>query len=252
MTERPSQSPLPGTRPEGTRNEQEAAARVREMFSRIAPRYDFLNHLLSASLDRVWRRRTARRFRHILARPDARVLDLCCGTGDLAFALGRAGRARVCGSDFAHPMLVCALQKQKGVPGNTAFVEADALNMPFPDGSCDLVTAAFGFRNLANYDAGLREIYRLLKPGGEVGILEFSEPRGPIFGPVYRFYFTKVLPRIGGAISRSQAYSYLPSSVMKFPSPEDLRSQMERTGFLEATYEVWTGGIVALHRARRP
>lgn len=252
MTERPSHCPLPGTRPEGARDEREAAARVREMFSRIAPRYDFLNHLLSASLDRVWRRRTARRFRDVLARPDARVLDLCCGTGDLAFALARAGRAHVYGSDFAHPMLGRALRKQGAIPVDVTFIEADALSMPFRGGTFDLVTAAFGFRNLANYDAGLREIHRLLKPGGETGILEFSEPRGPIWGPLYRFYFTKVLPRLGAAISGSQAYSYLPSSVMKFPWPEDLRSQMERTGFLEATYEVWAGGIVALHRARRP
>lgn len=248
-----AEPPLPGTRPEGARDEREAATRVREMFSRIAPRYDFLNHLLSASLDRVWRRRTAHRFLHILTCPEKRVLDLCCGTGDLGFALGTAGTAPVIGSDFAHPMLVRARQKSLRRRGGIRFVEADALRMPFPDGSFHLVTAAFGFRNLANYEAGLREIHRLLTPGGEAGILEFAAPQGSFFGWFYRLYFTKVLPRIGGAISGSQAsYSYLPRSVLQFPAPEELRMQMEQAGFTAASFELWTGGIVALHRARKP
>ena len=244
------------------------------MFSRIAPRYDFLNHLLSLSFDRLWRRRTARCFRHILERGDARVLDLCCGTGDLTLALARGARASVLGTDFAHPMLVLAKKKLRRSSGGHGFsraaerprdggasapdgvisyFESDALRLPFGDASFDLVTAAFGFRNLANYEAGLREIFRILKPEGEVGILEFAEPRGAVFGPLYRFYFTRVLPRIGGAISGSTAtYEYLPSSVLKFPSEDDLRALMERMGFVDARYELWTGGIVALHTARRP
>lgn len=243
---------VPGTRPEGVASEAEAAAHVREMFSRIAPRYDFLNHLLSLSFDKLWRRRTAGRFRHILAREDGRALDLCCGTGDLTLALARGARATVIGSDFAHPMLVLAgRKKEAGAP--THYFEGDALRLPVPDASLDLATAAFGFRNLANYEAGLREILRILKPGGEVGILEFSEPRGAVFGPLYRFYFTRVLPRIGGAISGSAAsYQYLPSSVLKFPSAEELRGLMEQVGFRDARFEQWTGGIVALHTARRP
>lgn len=248
--------PLPGTRPAGARDERDAARRVRDLFSRIAPRYDFLNHLLSLSFDRLWRRRTARSFRHILERPGARVLDLCCGTGDLAFALARAGAAGVWASDFARPMLGRARAKAAaGGPASRAvvFVEADALAMPFPDACFDLVTAAFGFRNLANYEAGLREIYRLLRPGGEVGILEFSEPRHPLFAPLYRFYFTRILPRIGGAVSGSGAsYAYLPGSVLAFPAPEELTAMMARVGFTGARFALWTGGIVALHRGGKP
>lgn len=227
------------------------------MFSRIAPRYDLLNHLLSLNLDRLWRKRTARHFQHILARADARVLDLCCGTGDLAMALCKEGRrggrdgAQVWGSDFAHPMLCLARKKHCG-EGPQQYIEADTLRLPFPDGSFDLVTAAFGFRNLANYEAGLREIWRALKPGGEVGILEFSEPRPAPIRPLYRFYFRHILPRVGGAISGSNAaYSYLPASVLKFPSPEELAALMTRCGYTEARFEVWTAGIVALHTGRR-
>jgi len=250
-----SRSPLPGTRPQGARDESDAARQVREMFSRIAPRYDFLNHLLSFSFDRWWRRRAARHFRRVLRRPDARVLDVCCGTGDLTFALECAARAgnnekpaQILGSDFALPML--ALARAKGGRGNhpSRFLASDALALPFADASFDLVTAAFGFRNLANYQRGLREIARVLRPGGELGILEFAEPRGSLFGPAYRFYFEKILPRIGGAISGSAAaYNYLPGSVAKFPSPEELQALIERAGFRNAGFETWMGGIVALH-----
>jgi len=254
----PARNSVPGTRPQGAQDEPQAAARVREMFGRIAPRYDFLNHLLSFSLDRVWRRRTARRFRHILSRPGARVLDLCCGTGDLALALARARSEEsgkqgtvVLGADFVHEMLVHA--RRKG-PSRTAvhYLEADALSLPFADASFDLVTAAFGFRNLANYRHGLEEIRRVLRPGGEVGILEFSEPRGALIGPLYRFYFTKILPRVAGAISsNAEAYSYLPSSVAKFPIEKELAGLMGAVGFDAVSYQLWTGGIVALHTARR-
>lgn len=251
---------LEGTRPEGARSEQDAARRVREMFSRIAPRYDLLNHVLSLQMDRLWRRRVARRFHAILERADSRVLDLCCGTGDLTSALAQSARARVFGSDFAHPMLVRAIQKMPGSalegrnapPGNSRFAEADALNLPYGDGRFDLVTSAFGFRNLASYERGLREMFRILRPRGEVGILEFAEPRGGILGPIYRFYFRRVLPRLGAAISGdAAAYSYLPQSVARFPSPEDLADLMKSVGFSEVRYEIWTTGIVALHRGRR-
>jgi demethylmenaquinone methyltransferase / 2-methoxy-6-polyprenyl-1,4-benzoquinol methylase len=245
----------PGTRPEGARDEREAAARVHEMFARITPRYDFLNHLLSFSLDRLWRRRTANRFANIVRRPDARVLDLCCGTGDLAFALARkrgANGASIIGGDFVEPMLVRARAKASGSAQRVAFSAADALQLPFHDATFNLVTSAFGFRNLANYETGMREIARVLKPGGEVGILEFSEPgAGPLAG-VFRFYFRQVLPRVGGAISGSgDAYSYLPASVGKFPSPKELASLMERCGFTSVEFERWNFGSVLLHRARR-
>ncbi len=251
-----TQSSAPGTRPEGARDEREAAARVRDMFTRIAPRYDFLNHLLSFSLDRIWRRRTAKRFLHILRRPDARVLDLCCGTGDLAFALDRArssaDRAPILGTDFVEPMLVRAREKCRAGHRSAVFAAADSLHLPFPDASFDLVTTAFGFRNLANYEAGLREFARILKRGGELGILEFSEPgSGPLAG-IFRFYFRQVLPRIGGAISdNSEAYAYLPNSVRKFPSPPELSTLMEKTGFDNVRISSWNFGTVILHTARR-
>lgn len=261
MPVREEKEALPGTRPRGAGSDSEAAERVREMFGRIAPRYDFLNHALSLELDRVWRRRVARRFGGILQREGATVLDLCCGTGDLTAALARGAKARVVGADFAHAMLVLAGDKwrsrtarkesvQRIHPG--LFAEADTLALPFVDDSFDLVTAAFGFRNLANYENGLREMYRVLRPGGGVGILEFSEPRGRIFGALYRFYFRSILPRLGGIVSGDrEAYTYLPNSVAKFPSAESLADLMRHVGFVDVTVEQWTGGIVTLHRAKR-
>jgi demethylmenaquinone methyltransferase/2-methoxy-6-polyprenyl-1,4-benzoquinol methylase len=182
------------------------------MFGEIAPRYDLLNHLLSLSMDRLWRWRTARRFRGILRRPDAQVIDLCCGTGDLTLALERRASMgaplastalprRVLGADFAEPMLVRASAKASRARSRTKYLAADSLSLPFADSSFDLVTAAFGFRNLANYQRGLEEIGRVLKPGGEVGILEFCAPRWWPMAPLYRFYFRQILPRIGAKIS---------------------------------------------------
>jgi demethylmenaquinone methyltransferase / 2-methoxy-6-polyprenyl-1,4-benzoquinol methylase len=255
-------APLAGTRPAGARDEREAALHVRDMFSRIAPRYDFLNHLLSFSLDRVWRRRTARELRHILERADARVLDLCCGTGDLAFALDRARarsvkgggrlRASVIGSDFAQPMLERA--REKAANGNRAavFVTADALQLPFADGSFDLVASAFGFRNLANYEEGLREIARVLRRRGEAGILEFSEPQSGVMAGAFRFYFENILPFVGGAISGNrEAYAYLPGSVAKFPPPAELGALMEKAGFERVRMRMWNFGSVVLLIATR-
>lgn len=247
-----AQSSAPGTRPAGIHDEREAAAHVREMFGRIAPRYDLLNHLLSLGVDKAWRRRVARRFSMVLRGPDAHVLDLCCGTGDLAFALRREARegAEIVGSDFAPEMLDRARAKAAAGGARVSFVEADALCLPFGDASFDLVTCAFGFRNLAAYDRGLIEILRVLKPGGNAAILEFSEPPGKLFGLLYRFYFRRILPLIGGLISGSvSAYSYLPASVGKFASPEELRDQFEGAGFRDARFERWTGGIVTLHTA---
>ncbi|MFZ3216111.1 MAG: bifunctional demethylmenaquinone methyltransferase/2-methoxy-6-polyprenyl-1,4-benzoquinol methylase UbiE [Candidatus Acidiferrales bacterium] len=254
---------LPGTRPAGARTEREASARVRDMFSRIAPRYDFLNHALSFSLDRVWRRRTARRFRRVLRRTDARVLDLCCGTGDLTLALERvrvrelrdsgAHRFPLIGSDFAQPMLERARRKAAARSRSTVFTGGDALHLPFADASFDLVTSAFGFRNLVNYEAGLREIARVLKPGGEVGILEFSEPgAGPMAG-LFRFYFRQVLPHVGKAISgNSEAYRYLPNSVARFPGPAELSALLAKVGFTTIRATSWNFRSVVLHSARLP
>lgn len=249
-------STLPkGTEPEGTRNQQEVSQRVREMFTRIAPRYDLLNHLLSAQMDRVWRVRAAREFHAILARPEAWVLDLCCGTGDLAFSLARRAKGRIVGADFSHTMLLRACKKASATSRTAplTFLEADALRLPFADGAFDLVTTAFGFRNLANYDEGLREILRLLKRGGTLGILEFAEPPPGFLGDAYRFYCRKVLPKIGGFISGdADAYAYLPKSVARFFRPEELAALMTRAGFVQVRYYLITLGSVALHIAERP
>src|SRR3984885_5302549 len=195
------------------------------MFTAIAPRYDLLNHVLSFNIDRMWWRRTALTFREVLTRPDARVLDLCCGTGDMTFALRRQAdkdSSRIVGADFSHAMLQRATAKSVAAGQNgraPGWIEADALSLPFPSGHFDLATSAFGFRNLADYDAGLREIFRVLRPGGECGILEFSEPQG-MMGTIYDVYFKSILPRIGRLISgNSGAYSYLPASVERFPQP---------------------------------
>jgi len=235
---------MKGASPEGARSEQEAARWVRGMFGRVAHRYDLANHLLSFNIDRHWRSHTVRRVRYVLERPGARVLDLCCGTGDLTLALGAPQRnAIVLGSDFCHPMLLRAREK-----GLASVFEADALQLPIPDAALDLVTVAFGFRNLANYSAGLAEMRRVLRPGGVAAILEFSQPPNAAFRAVYNFYSRRILPLIGGALSGSRdAYTYLPDSVRKFPSAAELADGMRAAGFSQVTFEHLTGGIVALH-----
>ena len=236
---------MSGTTPGGIHNEQEAAAWVRGMFGRIAGRYDLANHLLSGNLDRLWRRRTVRRVRHVLERPGACALDICCGTGDLTAALRRAAPgALVIGSDFCGPMLAAARQKLPAVP----LFEGDALRLPVRDGALDLITVAFGFRNLANYQAGLREMRRVLKPGGVAAILEFSQPRNGLFAALYNFYSQRILPIIGGLLTgEGDAYRYLPESIGKFPAAPDLAEQMLTAGFEDVRYEYLTGGSVALH-----
>lgn len=242
-------APVKGTRPEGTLTEAEASKKVREMFTQIAPSYDLLNHLLSLQLDRLWRARAARLLKPILKRADALVLDSCCGTGDLTLSLARSGSARVIGADFAHTMLVQANAKSAA---RIAFLEADALRLPFADCSFDLLTSAFGFRNLANYEDGLREMLRVLKPGGTVAILEFSEPPEGFLGNAYRWYFRRVLPRIGGLLSGDRdAYTYLPKSVSRFFRPAQLGALMESVGYGSIHYRVWTMGTVAFHTAKR-
>ncbi len=241
-----------GAAPAGARDQASAARAVREMFTSIAPRYDLLNHLLSFNIDRLWWWRTARAFDSILQRPDARVLDLCCGTGDMTFALGRrtnAKNVRIIGADFSHAMLQRATEKGRGT--TLRWIEADALCLPLPDASVDLVTAAFGFRNLADYDAGLREVVRVLRPGGECGILDFGEPRG-LVGQIYRIYFKNVLPTVGTVVSGVRGpYSYLPASVERFPSPEEMLERMRRAGFADASWTPYTFGIAGLYRGAK-
>jgi demethylmenaquinone methyltransferase/2-methoxy-6-polyprenyl-1,4-benzoquinol methylase len=238
-----------GAAPVGARDRESAAKAVREMFTSIAPRYDLLNHVLSLNIDRLWWWRTARKFDAILKRPNARVLDLCCGTGDMTFALRQraaSGTAQILGADFSHAMLQRAAVKGRGT--TLRWIEADALQLPFPDGHFNLITSAFGFRNLADYDAGLREIARVLAPGGEVGILDFGEPGG-LMGYGYRIYFKKVLPAIGTMISGVRGpYAYLPASVERFPAPNEMLGRMCQAGFSDPSWTPYTFGIAGLYR----
>ena len=243
-------SRIQGAAPAGATDSQSAARAIQEMFTAIAPRYDLLNHLLSANVDKLWWWRTALTLGPVLSQPNARVLDLCCGTGDMAFALWReAPRAQIVGADFSHAMLKLASVKS-GDPKALQWIEADALELPFPDQSFDLVTSAFGFRNLADYDAGLREIRRVLKSGGVVGILEFSQPGG-LLGKLYKFYFKRILPRIGRIVSRTAAYSYLPASVERFPSPQQLLERMRAADFHHVSWTPYTLGIAGLFYGMR-
>lgn len=245
-------TPGKGSTPQGAATEQEASRWVRGMFGRIAGNYDLLNHLLSFNLDKRWRARAVNRVTDILKRPDVRVLDLCCGTGDVLLAMEDRGGRAVLGSDFCHPMLVEANRKIAAQHFHTPLFEADALALPLADGSLDLITIAFGFRNLANYERGMKELLRVLKPGGVAAILEFSKPTNVVFAGLYGFFSGTVLPWIGGIVSGSrEAYSYLPESIGKFPGADDLAAQMRRAGFSHVEFERMTGGAVALHLARK-
>ncbi|HEY3768598.1 MAG TPA: ubiquinone/menaquinone biosynthesis methyltransferase [Candidatus Angelobacter sp.] len=243
-----------GTTPLGAKDEHSASMAVREMFDEIAPRYDFLNHVLSMNVDKLWWRRTARFFTHILSQGNARVLDLCAGTGDMSVALRTVAAkqnssAAIMALDFSHQMLQHGLTKYAAK--KIQPVEADALHLPLADNTMNLVVSAFGFRNLANYDAGLHEIFRVLKPQGEMGILDFSEPGGA-FGKLYGFYFRNVLPRIGSLISGSRGpYEYLPASVHKFPAPQQMLARMEAVGFKDVSWTPYTFGIAGLYRGRK-
>jgi demethylmenaquinone methyltransferase/2-methoxy-6-polyprenyl-1,4-benzoquinol methylase len=240
---------LSGTKPPATRGEAQAAARVERMFASIAGRYDLLNHLLSFNIDRGWRNALLREIQAELAGRNAIVLDLCCGTGDVLADMIRKGNARVVGVDFCHPMLLRARRK---LP-TPALVEADALQMPVPSGTFDAIAIAFGFRNLANYRNGLAELFRVLKPGGRVAILEFSHPNNVLVRLVYGLYLRVILPLAGGLISGSlKAYSYLPASIRKFPRAQALAEMMEQAGFAQARYRLLTFGIAALHVAIKP
>ena len=235
--------------PDVTNAANEHAGRVREMFSGIAKRYDLLNHLLSGNVDKRWRRIVAERVGEKLSSSSSRILDVACGTGDLSLTLFETTRARVIGADFCRPMLEIAATK---TPNELPLIEGDALALPFRDGTFEVVTIAFGLRNLASVEGGLAELRRVLKPGGWVAVLEFSRPANAILRPVFGLYFTKVLPLMGGLISgKRQAYSYLPASVQKFPDQQELSLLMQRAGFDRVEFENLTGGIAALHMGRR-
>ena len=247
----------PGSRPVGAEDEAGAAQAVRQMFDQIAPRYDLLNHVLSASVDRLWWWQTARRFKAILADPDAAVLDVCCGTGHMTMALlkGRPKGARpILAVDFAREMLSRAshrFEARKAGEPMAIALEADALHLPMRDASLDLIVTAFGFRNLANYEAGLKEFYRVLKPGGRLGILDFAEPGG-LIGKVYGVYFRRVLPAIGRLLcGKDGPYRYLPTSVGNFPPPGEMLEMMRGVGYQECAWQPYTFGIAGLYTSSR-
>lgn len=234
-------------------DEASAARAVRDMFERVAPRYDFLNHLLSAGFDIAWRRATARTLRPLLARPGSRALDICCGTGDLALAFAHYSAGSVVGSDFCRPMVRRAREKAARRPHPPFYLEADSLALPFADGSMDVVGVAFGFRNLADYPGGLREMWRVLKPAGTLAILEFSRVEWPLLGPLFRFYFRRLLPRIGTLISGvAGPYQYLPDSVARFPDQAALAAWMRGAGFERVRFRNFFGGAAALHLGEKP
>ena len=254
--------PTTGAKPPGASDEASAAQAVQQMFDAIAPRYDLLNHVLSANVDRLWWRRAARRFHETLANHDAAILDICCGTGDMTMALLKHrpnGAQPILAADFSRNMLSRGAKKFGG-PGVGARqsgepyavpIEADALHLPLRSRSLDLIVSAFGFRNLANYEAGLREFHRVLKPGGQLGILDFSEPGG-LIGKAYAVYFRRVLPAIGRIIcGNAGAYSYLPASVGNFPPPSEMLGLMATAGYTHCAWAPYTFGIAGLYTARR-
>jgi demethylmenaquinone methyltransferase/2-methoxy-6-polyprenyl-1,4-benzoquinol methylase len=251
-----------GAKPPNANDEASAAKAVQRMFDAIAPRYDLLNHVLSANVDRLWRRRVARRFRAVLAEPDSAVLDICCGTGDMTLALLKRrprGARPILAADFSPEMLRRGAKKfggpgvglrDAGTPYATPL-EADALHLPLESASLDLIVTAFGFRNLANYEAGLREFYRVLKPGGQLGILEFSEPGG-LLGKAYAIYFHRVLPVIGRLVcGKTGPYNYLPASVGSFLRPEEMLGLMRAAGYEQCAWQPYTFGIAGLYTAVR-
>jgi demethylmenaquinone methyltransferase/2-methoxy-6-polyprenyl-1,4-benzoquinol methylase len=247
-----------GAKPTGVEDETTAAQAVQQMFNSIAPRYDLLNHVLSANIDRLWWRRAAVRFHPVLSDPNAAVLDICCGTGDLTMALLKYrpdGARPILAADFARAMLSRAASKFSARnPGQPTAIplEADALHLPLRSESVDLIVTAFGFRNLANYDAGLREFHRVLKPGGQLGILEFSEPGG-LIGKAYAVYFRRVLPAIGRLIcGKDGPYNYLPTSVGSFPPPAEMLKLMSAAGYSDCAWQPYTFGIAGLYTAVRP
>lgn len=229
--------------------------RIRQMFNNIAPSYDLLNHLLSLNIDHYWRWRTTR-----LAPPrgEAPILDLCTGTGDLALAYDRAAGRRlpIVGADFCHEMLVRARAKtqRRAAQERVRYLEADAQHLPFPDNHFQITTVAFGLRNVTDTDRGIAEMVRVTRPGGQVAILEFSQPRGKLFGGLYRFYFKHILPRIGQAISRSKdnAYRYLPASVQEFPDGTALAERLRRHGLVDVHWHPLTFGIATLYVGTKP
>ena len=254
----PTQEPLilTGAKPVDapTASPAEASANVQQMFDAIANRYDVMNHILSAGIDRLWWWRAARAVRTILARPDARIVDLCCGTGDMTMALlkrrpSTSSTAPLTAVDFSHEMLSRGARKFR--PHNIIAIEADALHLPMSSNNADLISAAFGFRNLASYEEGLAELFRVLRPGGQIAILECNQPSG-LVGALYNLYFQRILPRIGALFSDAAAYTYLPTSVERFPRPPRMLQLIAEAGFTDSSWTSYTFGVAGLYRATKP
>jgi demethylmenaquinone methyltransferase / 2-methoxy-6-polyprenyl-1,4-benzoquinol methylase len=232
-----------------------SSARVKKMFGEIAGCYDFLNHFLSLGIDRRWRRKTVKL---VPPREEAGpILDVCTGTADLALAYWRAGgkRVRVVGADFCRPMLTIGKKKfrRAGAETQIALVEADALHLPFPDESFQIVSVAFGLRNVSDADAGLREMARVCRCGGNLVVLEFSLPKSRFFAALYNWYFRRLLPRIGQALARNsqEAYNYLPASVGQFPQGEALADRFRAAGLKEVRFFPFTFGIATLYVGKK-
>jgi demethylmenaquinone methyltransferase/2-methoxy-6-polyprenyl-1,4-benzoquinol methylase len=227
--------------------ESDKAHKVRDMFGAIAGRYDFLNHFLSANIDRHWRKICVQEMRKRISVCNPKILDVGCGTADLALAFAELGQ--VTGCDFCHPMLCVGARKVQNsrTHREVSLLNADALKLPFADGSFDAVVSAFVLRNLSDIDLGLREMRRMLRPGGAMGFLEFGMPRTPLLGALYRLYFLRVLPKLGKLLSGVDGpYGYLPSSVQVFPPVDELKERAEAAGFQRVEYRLLTGGIAIL------
>lgn len=242
--------PVPSERLPSDKFPGDKATQVQAMFSAIAPRYDLLNRVLSFGVDRRWRAEAARTALRDGAR---RVLDVATGTGDLAFTVAamRPG-TEVVAVDFAEPMLDLARAKARSRGSRVRFEVADGTRLPYPDDSFDALTVAYGLRNFADLDAGLREFHRVLRPGGRLVVLEFPPPPGGLFGGLYRTYFLRILPAVGGLVSgRASAYRYLPASVLAFPAPSELAARLEAAGFQEVRYRLQTLGVSAIHQGEK-
>jgi demethylmenaquinone methyltransferase/2-methoxy-6-polyprenyl-1,4-benzoquinol methylase len=235
-----------------------SAPRVQKMFGEIAGRYDFLNHLLSLNIDRYWRWRTVRT---VAPQPGMKILDMCTGTGDLALAYHKAvaGQAKIVGADFCHEMLAIGRQKAQklgvgNANGTVEFVEADAMRIPYGDNEFDIVSVAFGLRNVAETDIGLQELARVCKPGGHVAVLEFSTPQWQPFKAIYGWYFRNILPRIGQLLARNaeSAYNYLPESVGEFPQGEQLSARLRAVGLSDVRFHPLTLGVATLYVGKKP
>jgi demethylmenaquinone methyltransferase/2-methoxy-6-polyprenyl-1,4-benzoquinol methylase len=228
-----------------------SGSRVRQMFSEIAGRYDFMNHFLSAGTDVYWRHRTVALAGALTSGP---VLDVCTGTGDLAFAFRRklTGSGAVFATDFTHAML--SLAEQKRGPRDVVFLEADTLALPFPSDTLEVVSVAFGLRNVSSTIGGLREMTRVCRPGGRVVVLEFSLPDNRMLSRAYQWYFRKILPRLGQLLVRNRqaAYEYLPQSVSEFPSGSQLTGLMEEAGLQDTSFHKLTGGIATVYLGNKP